>query len=174
MGAYARGRGGWLSRLSGAEEAAVETMLRTLGLLELREKPIDDLSGGQLQLVFLARTLVQNPRIILLDEPTNHLDLKHQIALLDYLSDWVSQETAAGISGAPTETSRTILAVFHDLNLALRYGTAAALMTAGTIAAAGKTAELFSGPALAAAYGMDVRSFMRESLEKWRGYSQSS
>jgi iron complex transport system ATP-binding protein len=154
MGRYAH-RKSWFSGHGSTDRAAIEEALAALGIDALREKPINELSGGQLQRVFLARTLAQNPRIILLDEPTNHLDLKHQIALLDHLAAWVK----AG--------ERTIIAVFHDLNLALRYSDTAALMAEGTIAAHGPAAEVFAGPALAELYGMDVGSFMRESLGKW-------
>jgi len=158
MGRYAH-RKNWFGGYDGADRAAIEEALAALGLDPLREKPINELSGGQLQRVFLARTLAQNPRIILLDEPTNHLDLKHQIALLDHLAAWVR----AG--------ERTIIAVFHDLNLALRYSNKAALMAEGKISAHGLTAEVFANPALAEVFGMDVGRFMRESLEKWgQGY----
>jgi len=156
MGRYAH-RKSWFANTGSADNAAIEEALATLGLDTLREKPINELSGGQLQLVFLARTLAQNPKIILLDEPTNHLDLKHQITLLDHLRAWLK----AG--------DRSIIAVFHDLNLALRYGDTAALMSEGKITAQGSTEEIFTGPALATVYGMDVSKFMRETLERWGG-----
>jgi len=154
MGRYAH-RKSWFANTDSADNAAIEEALASLGLDTLREKLINELSGGQLQLVFLARTLAQNPKIILLDEPTNHLDLKHQITLLDHLRAWVK----AG--------ERSIIAVFHDLNLALRYGDTAALMSEGKITAHGKAEEIFTGPTLATVYGMDVRGFMQESLGKW-------
>jgi len=154
MGRYAH-RKSWFAAADSADNTAIEEALATLGLDTLREKPINELSGGQLQLVFLARTLAQNPKIILLDEPTNHLDLKHQITLLDHLRAWLQ----AG--------DRSIIAVFHDLNLALRYGDTAALMSEGKITANGPATEIFTGPALAEVYGMDVSKFMRESLNKW-------
>ena len=61
---------------------AVRRCLTTVGLWEMRGRRIDALSGGQLQRVFLARTLAQEP-LILLDEPTNHLDLKYQTELME-------------------------------------------------------------------------------------------
>ena len=177
MGAYARRRnsGAWFSRPGEADRTKIEETLCALGIAGLRDKSIGEVSGGELQLAFLARTLVQNPRIILLDEPTNHLDLKHQIALLDHLATWLaaplpSPAAQGGTQGNENETQsgRAVIAVFHDLNLALRYGRRTALMAEGKIAAWGASAEVFSGPALEAAYGMDVRRFMRESLENWR------
>jgi len=144
MGRYAY-RKRWFSGPDNTDAAAIENAIDKLGLGALREKPINELSGGQLQLVFLARTLAQEPRIILLDEPTNHLDIKHQITLLDHLASWVKTG------------KRTIIAVFHDLNLALRYSDRAILMAEGRITAEGPTAEVLSGPALSEIYGIGIR-----------------
>ncbi|MDR2211138.1 MAG: ABC transporter ATP-binding protein [Spirochaetaceae bacterium] len=155
LGRYAHGPA-FFGGPSSGDSQAVHRILKILELEELGKIPIDRLSGGQLQRVFLARTLVQDPRIILLDEPTKHLDLAHQIGLLDYLADWVK----AG--------DRTIVAVLHDLNLALRYGTAAVLMAEGCITAQGPVEEVFSGQALEDAYGMDIRNYMKNLLEKWK------
>jgi iron complex transport system ATP-binding protein len=156
MGRYAH-RKSVFGDLGDADKNAVEEALATLSLNDIRHKPINELSGGQLQRVFLARTLAQDPQIILLDEPTNHLDLKNQIALLDHLKTWVSNK----------KSGRAIVAVFHDLNLSLNFADTAALMSDGKITACGKPAGIFSSPALTSVYGMDVRQFMRESLKKW-------
>jgi len=158
MGRYAR-RKSFFGDPDNADKKAVEEALATLNLDALRNKPINELSGGQLQRVFLARTLAQDPSIILLDEPTNHLDLKHQIALLDHLKAWV--KSSASSSG------RLIVAVFHDLNLSLNFGDTVALMADGKITACGAPADVFTSPALSEVYGMDVCRFMRESLKKW-------
>jgi iron complex transport system ATP-binding protein len=155
MGRYAYSNN-WFNSPGAADISAVEEALTALDLNALREKFINELSGGQLQRVFLAQALAQNPRIILLDEPTSHLDLKYQIKLLDHLAAWVK-------SG-----DRIIIAVFHDLNLALRYGSTAVLMTEGTIAAYNSAAAVFTSPALSEVYGMDVSRFMQESLGKWQ------
>jgi iron complex transport system ATP-binding protein len=128
MGRYAHCKG-WFGSLDKTDKTAIESVIDTLNLDDIRNELISELSGGQLQRVFLARTLAQDPKIILLDEPTNHLDSKNQITLLDHLAAWVK------------EGERVIIAVFHDLNLARRYCTTAVLMAEGTIAAQG-TAEL--------------------------------
>ncbi|MDR2661400.1 MAG: ABC transporter ATP-binding protein, partial [Treponema sp.] len=134
MGRYAR----TTSRFGGlraTDRDVIQGVLEALELEGIRDELINELSGGQLQRVFLARTLVQEPEIILLDEPTNHLDLKHQLALMDYLADWVR---AGG---------RAVVAVLHDLNMALRYGTTEALMSEGTIYAAGRAKTAFAADA---------------------------
>jgi iron complex transport system ATP-binding protein len=117
---------------------------------------IDELSGGQLQRVFLARTLAQTPEVILLDEPTNHLDLKYQIELLRYLKTWVK------------ENNTILVSVFHDLNLARHFGDTAIIMDNGTIAGGGTIEETLNSDSLQSVYGIDIRGFMLESLEKWK------
>jgi iron complex transport system ATP-binding protein len=123
---------------------------------------IDELSGGQAQRVFLAKTIAQNPDLILLDEPTNHLDLKNQIELLRYLKSWVQ------------ETNKTLIGVFHDLNLVYHFGDTALLMTSGQLVAWGGIEQILNGETLQKVYGIDVRNFMLESLEKWKSKTVSS
>jgi iron complex transport system ATP-binding protein len=153
MGRYAHSEG-IFADLSSVDKNHIEKTLAVLELGEDRSRLISELSGGQLQRVFLARALVQDPEIILLDEPTNHLDLKHQAGLLEYLDRWA-------------DSGGTVIAVLHDLNLARRFCRQAVLMSDGKAAACGAPEELFAGAALKKVYGMDVREFMLESLKKW-------
>jgi iron complex transport system ATP-binding protein len=161
MGRYAHSEGlfangifadGIFADRSAADRDIIETTLAVLDLEEDRSRLISELSGGQLQRVFLARALVQDPEIMLLDEPTNHLDLKHQAELLEYLLRWA-------------DSGRTVIAVLHDLVLARRFCRQTILMSDGKAAACGAPEELFAG--LKKVYDMDVREFMLESLRKW-------
>jgi iron complex transport system ATP-binding protein len=116
---------------------------------------INELSGGQLQRVFLARTLAQTPDIILLDEPTNHLDLSHQIELLQLLREWAK------------ENNKIVIAVLHDLNLVQCYADEAIIMNDGKIVSCGSPPVIFNDDILKETYGIDVKQFMLESLSKW-------
>ncbi|MCL2834258.1 MAG: ABC transporter ATP-binding protein [Treponema sp.] len=145
-----------LKNLTADDRQIIRTVLAKLNLWECRDSLISELSGGQLQRVFLARTLVQDPDLILLDEPTNHLDLKNQIELLEYLSVWTK------------ESNRAVIAVLHDLNLCRRFADKAALMDSGVMVSYGACETVLSDSRLTKVYGLDIRSFMLESLEKWR------
>jgi len=155
MGRYAYSQG-FLKALSAEDKEIIEDTLKKLDIWDIKECMIDELSGGTLQRVFLARTLAQTPDLILLDEPANHLDLKHQIELLDFLKAWVK------------ENNKTLIGVFHDLNLARLFGDTAIVMNNGKIAADGKIDEVLNSEILSNVYGIDIRAFMKESLERWK------
>jgi iron complex transport system ATP-binding protein len=158
MGRYAYSRG-FLKNISAEDAAIINDTLKKLDLWDSRDRMIDELSGGTLQRVFLAKTLAQTPRLILLDEPANHLDLKHQIALLDYLKAWVK------------ENDTSLIGVFHDLNLARYFGDTAIVMDNGNLAVSGTIGEVLNSEILETVYGIDIRAFMREALEKWKDTS---
>ena len=155
LGRYAYAEG-FLKELSSEDKTIIEATMDKLDIWNIKDKIIDELSGGQLQRVFLARTLVQDPDLILLDEPTNHLDLKHQVELLEYMSLWAK------------ENNRTVIAVLHDLNLALHFADTAALMKDGEMVSFGKCEQVLTGQTLEEVYDLDIRAFMLESLEKWQ------
>jgi iron complex transport system ATP-binding protein len=155
MGRYAYSQG-VLKNLSPQDKTIINDTLKKLDIWDINDRMIDELSGGTLQRVFLAKTIAQTPRLILLDEPANHLDLKHQIALLDYLKAWVK------------ENNTSLIGVFHDLNLSRYFGDTAILMNEGNLAACGTIEEVLDSGIPKAVYGIDIRAFMRESLEKWK------
>ena len=63
----------------------VEEALKKMGIYNLKDKPYTSLSGGEQQLVFFARVLAQEPRILILDEPTSHLDFGNQLKTMDII-----------------------------------------------------------------------------------------
>jgi len=131
--------------------------LEAVDLISEKDREITKLSGGQLQRVFLAQTLAQDPDIILLDEPTNHLDLKYQFELVEYLNKWSRQG------------DRAVVGILHDLNLAMRLGDNIMLMKDGRIKACGKTSDVLTQGLLESVYGMDITGYMVDSLRIWEG-----
>jgi len=154
MGRYAYSQG-FIKNLSIEDKEIIEDILIKLDINDIKDCMIDELSGGTLQRVFLARTLAQTPDLILLDEPANHLDLKHQIELLDFLKTWVK------------ENNKMLIGVFHDLNLARLFADTAVVLNSGKIAANGKIDDVLNSDVLSGVYGIDIRGFMKRALERW-------
>ena len=103
----------------------VESVLKTLGIERLSLKRLNQLSGGELQKVVLARALAQEAKILLLDEPTNNLDLKSQFELMN-----LTRKLAH-------ERNITVAIVVHDINIALRFADEFVFMKDGKIVAKG-------------------------------------
>ena len=155
LGRYAHLKGVF-AQLGKEDYEIIEKSLENAGVLDIKDKLISELSGGQLQRVFLARAFAQDPEVILLDEPTNHLDLKCQIEILEYLNKWTK------------ENDKIVVAVLHDLNLVQAFGEEVVIIDAGKIVSDGPPSVVFRDEKLEAVYGIDVKGFMVETLEKWR------
>ena len=154
LGRYAHSRG-----LFGGDEdgdAQVTRALEQTGLADKRGASVLELSGGEVQRVFLAQVLAQGPRLLLLDEPANHLDLSCQQQIFGLIREWLRQP------------GRAVLSVVHDLSLARRYGTHAVLMHQGRCVARGLMDDVLTTDNLQAVYGMDVNQWMRELLGQWQ------
>ena len=155
MGRYLHIKGRISDNPTKEDKAIVIKSLEAVSLLAEKDKDITKLSGGQLQRVFLARALAQEPQIILLDEPTNHLDLKCQIEIIDYLKKWAA------------DGNRVIIGVLHDINLAMLLSDDMLVMNNGKIQSVGKASNIISEGLLDKVYEMDVAKHMRTSLKKW-------
>ena len=158
LGRYAHMKSGIFATPSKADREYVERCLESVGMQDQRDKQISTLSGGQLQRVFLARTLAQQPQIILLDEPTNHLDLKYQAQLIKYLQKW-SQED-----------DHIVVGVLHDMNLAMQLANKVLLLNNGNQIACGSVRETISGEILEKTFDMDVVGYMLNSLKTWEDF----
>lgn len=154
MGRYAHTRGALRLRdEQGAE--MIEKALRMTGLIDMRERSMLTLSGGEAQRVFLAQVFAQNPRLLVLDEPTNHLDLPYQKQVFGLIDKWLLGE------------GRAVISVVHDLSLARAYGTRAMLLSEGETVADGSANEALTPENLERVYGIDVYAWMRELLHQW-------
>jgi iron complex transport system ATP-binding protein len=104
------GRASYVFSLPGKRDREkADQAIAEVGVEPLRDRPYTELSGGERQLVMIARVLAQEPKVILLDEPLSHLDLANQVRFLGL----VKKMTARGL---------TVLAVLHDPNLAFLSG----------------------------------------------------
>ena len=154
LGRYAYTKGPF-SRLSKEDKEIIIDSMKKVGIYELKDKIITELSGGQLQRVFLARVFAQNPDIILLDEPTNHLDFKHQIELLENLDDWVKKN------------NKIVVGVLHDLNLVQHFADKVLILKQGEIVDYGLPEVVLNGCKLNEVYEIDIKNFMKNILKKW-------
>lgn len=91
------GRGSRFATPGRQDYALADQMLEQLDIAQLREQPCSTLSGGQLQMVFIARALVNDPRLLILDEPESHLDFRNQIRLLKLIRSVADERRMACI-----------------------------------------------------------------------------
>lgn len=122
------------------------------GVLELKDRHLDELSGGQLQRVLLARTFAQGSPFLFLDEPGNNLDIKYRAELCDKLNSWADGKTG--------DTDNTLVAVFHDLEQARRCCTRAVMMKDGKVIFDGGIDEGLKPEMLMEVYDFDMASYI--------------
>jgi iron-chelate-transporting ATPase len=134
-------------RFGGADpegRAAVDRALDLTGLVALADRGVDQLSGGQLQRVWLASCLAQDTGVLLLDEPTTYLDLRYQVELLDLVRDLADDgRIAVGV-------------VLHDLDQAAALADTVALLSDGRVVRTGTPAEVLTPDLLTEVYGIPV------------------
>jgi iron complex transport system ATP-binding protein len=134
---------GLLAFESKADVAAAEAALARLGLEALADRSVLELSGGERQLVQLARALAQDAPVLLLDEPTAHLDLAHRALVLGCLRELAGE-------------GRAVAVVSHDL-AAAGYANRVAFLAGGRILAAGTPAEVVRPDLLRAAFAVEAQ-----------------
>ncbi|TLP97083.1 ABC transporter ATP-binding protein [Nesterenkonia salmonea] len=132
------------SRVDAGSHRAVERAIALTGLDPLRDRPVTELSGGQLQRVWLATCLAQQTDVLLLDEPTTFLDLKHQMSLLDVIRDLADDH------------GLTIGVVLHDLEQAADIADQVILVSEGRIVAKGTPAEVMTAERLTKIFGVTI------------------
>jgi len=141
------GRTPYIDRFSSASEedfALARRAMRLTNTLQFKDRSINQLSGGERQRVIVARSLAQDPEVLLLDEPTSNLDINYQLEIMDLLTRLNREEEL------------TILVVLHDLNLAAKYCDKLLLIEQGQIHSFGSPTEIVTVENIKEVYGSDV------------------
>ena len=137
---------GRFAPLSSDDRAAIDHAMDVTGVTGMARRGVDQLSGGELQRVWLATCLAQDTGVLLLDEPTNHLDLRYQVETLDLVRDLADrQRTALGV-------------VLHDLNHAAAVADRVVLLHQGEVRAAGSPVDVLTSEHLSEVYGLPIHT----------------
>lgn len=136
---------GW--SFSREDHDIVHAAMARLGLMDMRGRFLNQLSGGERQKVMLARALAQQPRLLLLDEPTSALDIRNQYQVLKIVGELCRTE------------GLTAVVVIHDLTLALRFCDRFLLMRDGQVYRCGGL-KVLDKTALREVYGVDAEPVM--------------
>lgn len=148
MGRFPHRQAGWWSFGSEADTAGdlacAQRAMAETDVLSLADRPVSELSGGELQRVMIARALAQDPAILLLDEPTAFLDINHQL------------DVCSLISRLRHERQLTVVLVSHDLNIASQYCDRVLMLKAGRLSHIGSPDETIKPDVLQAVYGCEV------------------
>lgn len=129
--------------LNDRDRQAIDDAINFLGLQSLRQAYIDELSGGQRQMAFLAMTIAQQTDYLLLDEPLNNLDISHAVQIMRALRRLCDEQ------------GRTVILVVHDINFAASYSDYIVAMRHGTVHCVGSVDEVVTETRMAELYGLD-------------------
>lgn len=122
----------------------IDEAIDYMDLNSLKDRYLDQLSGGQNQRAYIAMIIAQNTEVILLDEPLNNLDMKHSVQIMKVLRRLVE------------ELGKTIVIVIHDINFASCYSDYIVALKDGKIVQEGPTAQIIDGPVLESIYDMNI------------------
>jgi iron complex transport system ATP-binding protein len=143
------GRNPHLGRFEGLRQKDRETIewaLQKTNIYALKDRNINELSGGEGQLAIIARALATEASMILLDEPTSELDVKHTLDIVKILYDLKEQ-------------GKTILVTIHDLNLARKFCDTITLLSHGELFYSGSPEDAFAEENIKKVFEVNVREY---------------
>lgn len=129
--------------LTPQDQQAIDEAIAFLSLQPLRDAYINEISGGQRQMAFLAMTMAQQTDVLLLDEPLNNLDMKHAVQIMQALRRLCDEQ------------GRTVILVIHDINFAANYSDHIVALKDGALRYSGATHEVVTEQRLGDLYGLD-------------------
>ncbi|MBR4216127.1 MAG: ABC transporter ATP-binding protein [Candidatus Methanomethylophilaceae archaeon] len=122
----------------------VDHAIHELSLDPIADKRINELSGGQMQMVSIAQALVKEPELLLMDEPTNNLDLQKQLEMFEVVRVLSEQRGLVTVM------------ILHDLNMASRFADEIVVLSGGEVYAQGKPEEITTQEMLRDVYHIDA------------------
>jgi iron complex transport system ATP-binding protein len=128
-----------------ADLALIDGIMKAIGIDGLAFCNLEELSGGQRQLVSIAQTLARDPEIMLMDEPTSALDMRRQVQVLSILRDLTKQR------------GMIAFIALHDLNQALHFADQVLVIAHGTAHSCGPCGDIITAAMLCEVYGVDAR-----------------
>jgi iron complex transport system ATP-binding protein len=165
--AVVMGRAAYLNFFSAPgkeDEDIAMDCLRKVGMDHLADKPYTQISGGEMQLVMLARALAQDTNIIIMDEPTAHLDLKNELLFLETVADLVTNHKVSVLI-ATHMPNHSFYFENKGLNVTL------AMMSDGNIQEKGRPGEILTESNIRRLYKIDAR-LLEYTLEDGRTLKQ--
>ncbi len=132
-------------KISKEDLEITESVLNELGLRKHAKKFVNQLSGGERQIVLIAQALVREPKVLLLDEPVSNLDVRNQLEILDL------------IKRITVKKNVTTVLILHDLNLAARYADRLVVLNSGKVYAQGKPESVLTPDLISSVYGVEAR-----------------
>lgn len=132
-------------RLTEEDKAHIDGAIRYLGIQDLSDRYLDELSGGQRQLAYIAMVIAQDTDYILLDEPLNNLDMNRSVQIMKILRRLVS------------ELGKTVLIVIHDINFVSCYADYVVALKDGRIIEHGPNRDIIRPEVLRRIYDMDIQ-----------------
>lgn len=131
-------------KLTEIDEKFIDDSLDYLGLTPLQDRFLDELSGGQKQMAYIAMVIAQDTDYIFLDEPLNNLDMSHSVQIMKVLKRLVN------------ELNKTVMIVIHDINFVSYYADYVIAMKNGRIIQGGETKDIMNSDVLKEIYDMNI------------------
>nr|WP_086939792.1 ATP-binding cassette domain-containing protein [Thaumasiovibrio occultus] len=129
-------------RLTAEDNQIIDDALNHLDIAAIQDKYLDQLSGGQRQMAFIAMVVAQNTDYVFLDEPLNNLDIKHSVQIMQNLKVLAH------------ELNKAVVIVIHDINFASCYADNIVALRRGEVVANGKVDEVIQKPVMEDIYGI--------------------
>ena len=149
---------GYPRRYRKKDYAIVNAAMETMGIEHLSDEPVQNLSGGQRQKVYIAMALAQDTPVILLDEPTTYLDISHQLQLLQQARILAKQ-------------GKTVIMIIHDLSHAFQTADYMVLMQDGKIVVEGMPEDIYTSGFISSVFGVKLGRTGTEN--GWRYYCEA-